>query len=408
VLAELVSFARDRSPWHAERLAGLDPLGLTPEGLHPVPVMTKSDLMANWDRIVTDPRLRLVDAQAHLEALDRGGPLLLGDRYLVMTTGGSTGEPGVFCWAAEEHASWWACMNRWRLAGGGPPPGRLVTIGARSKRHASAAMPALANAIGVPLDQPMSAIVERLNALQPDALFIGAGSMVGPLAEAAAAGDLRINVHSIMTGGDAMAAGAADAAHAVFGVRPVVTYPTTDVGQIAAGVPGEEALYVNDDVLIVEPVDEHDEPAAGGGPAHHLLITSLHQRTLPLIRYRIDDRVTIAPPDLRYPGFSRVTAMDGRSSDLFRYSELIVHPHAVRTVLSRHPRVTDYQVRQTRRGVHIAIVSSEPIDVESLRRAISKALAAAGLRRPEVEVDRVQALPRTPAGKRVLFVPFAP
>jgi hypothetical protein len=74
--------------------------------------------------------------------------------------------------------------------------------------------------------------------------------------------------------------------------------------------------------------------------------------------------------------------------------------------MSRYPSVTDYQVHQTRRGVRVAVVSNESIDVDSLRRALRHALAAAGLRRPDVTVDHVEALPRTRAGKRVLFVPL--
>ena len=56
--------------------------------------MTKDDLMANFDAIVTDDRLSLDVCDAHLETLTEDAYLL--DRYHVVASGGSTGRRGVF------------------------------------------------------------------------------------------------------------------------------------------------------------------------------------------------------------------------------------------------------------------------------------------------------------------------
>jgi phenylacetate-coenzyme A ligase PaaK-like adenylate-forming protein len=403
-LSGLLRFAQDRSPWHAERLAGIDPTAVDPHDLTVLPTMTKAELMEHWDLMVTDPTLTLAAARAHLETVDAGGPLLLDGRYLILTTGGSTGEPGVFAWSAEERAAWTASALRWLLASGIEPPTRPVMIGARSRRHASAALNAFSGRVSVPLDQPIPAMVERLNDLQPDGLF-GAGSILSPLVNAAAAGELRLSLRAILTMGDAMAPGVAERAEAVFGVRPIQSYPTTDVGTIAAGSPGEDAMHVNDDMLIVEPVDQYDRAVQAGEVSHHLLVTSLHQRSLPLIRYRIDDRAAFAPPGSRYPGFNRITSLDGRTDDLFFYGPLTVHPHVFRTVLSRHPEVRDYQVRQTTRGAQISVVSAG-VDVGRMAAEVADALRRAGLADPTVDVDIVEDLPRSAIGKRRLFVPL--
>jgi phenylacetate-coenzyme A ligase PaaK-like adenylate-forming protein len=45
--------------------------------------------------------------------------------------------------------------------------------------------------------------------------------------------------------------------------------------------------------------------------SHHILVTSLHQRAVPMIRYWINDRIRIAPPTGRYPVFTaRVMVVD--------------------------------------------------------------------------------------------------
>ena len=412
-LRQLLGFAQRRSAWHAPRLseAPIDVTTIQTDQLGLLPVMTKRDVMDNWDQLVTDPSLRLDRALAHLEALDAGGPLLLDDSYAVMATGGSTGEPGVFCWSAPELVTWIASNTRWLLAAGGAPPARLVFVGARSRRHASAALPAFVydrplDELLVPLDQPLSSIVERLNALQPDGLLVH-GSTVGLLAEAAAAGSLRIPLTRIVTGGDAVPPGAADAAEAAFGFRPIESYPTTDVGHIATSAP-EGALCVNDDLLIVEPVDEADNPVEYGQCSHHLLVTSLYQKTLPLIRYRVEDRVAFQGPSDAHPAFSRITSIDGRSDDLFQFGRLTVHPHTFRTLLSAHPQISDYQVHQTRRGADVAVATTTAIDLDGLASALTDQLRRAGLPDPIVGVTAVKALPRTKVGKRVLFVPLAP
>ena len=65
-LRALVEVAQRQSPWHRERLGHLNARRLREEDLGHIPVMTKQDLMANFDAIVTDRRLRLDLLESHL------------------------------------------------------------------------------------------------------------------------------------------------------------------------------------------------------------------------------------------------------------------------------------------------------------------------------------------------------
>ena len=62
--------------------------------LHELPVLTKSELMSNFDDLVTDPDVHLAGVHAYLEHL-QGDDLFRG-KYRVTRTAGSTGKPGVF------------------------------------------------------------------------------------------------------------------------------------------------------------------------------------------------------------------------------------------------------------------------------------------------------------------------
>src|SRR3954463_12596505 len=100
-LRALLRTAKARSPWHAERLPGGDVHAGTGADLAAIPTMTKTDVMEHWDEIVTDRRLTLELAEAHLERVASEGPAYLLGECQVVTTGGSSGRRGVFAWDFE-------------------------------------------------------------------------------------------------------------------------------------------------------------------------------------------------------------------------------------------------------------------------------------------------------------------
>jgi phenylacetate-coenzyme A ligase PaaK-like adenylate-forming protein len=404
-LTTVLRHAVTHSRFHRQRLAGLDIESVAPSDLSAVPTMTKGDLMEHWDDVVTDARLTLAAARSHLDRLDAEGFRALAAEYLVLTSGGSTGEPGIFCWSFDEMARFGVSSIRWSAANGLGPPARAAWIAARSPRHPSAVAALITGAELIPVDQPIAAIVEQLNAIQPDAISTVC-SLLPALVEEAHQGRLRVAVERVSVFGDVLDTDAAAAAAEVFGCEPVEGYPTTDVGYVAQQAPGEPGLYLNEDLLLVETVDRAERPVPPGVAADHLLVTSLHQRTMPLIRYRIDDRVVVDPEPGRYAAYRRLASIDGRSDDVFRYADLAVHPHVFRTAIGRHINVRDYEVRQTAHGATVRLVEGRSsVDSDALRREITDALRHAGLIAPNVEVTIVDDLPRTAAGKRRLFIP---
>src|SRR5688500_12705522 len=82
-LRALLRHAKDHSSWHAERLAAIDPETVSGQDLSMIPVMTKADLMENWDQIVTVPELTLAKAEAHVERMMSEGGSVLDGRFAV-------------------------------------------------------------------------------------------------------------------------------------------------------------------------------------------------------------------------------------------------------------------------------------------------------------------------------------
>jgi phenylacetate-CoA ligase len=108
-LQAMLRLATERSAWHRERLADVDPACVSEHDIRELPVMTKDDVMSQFDRIVTDPRVTLTAVESHLASLT-DGPRHLLDRYEAIASGGSTGVRGVFVYDWD---AWVTCYLGW-------------------------------------------------------------------------------------------------------------------------------------------------------------------------------------------------------------------------------------------------------------------------------------------------------
>jgi hypothetical protein len=88
-LRVLLGTALGRSPFHARRLAGIDPDRFELGQLSELPVMSKAQMMDGFDELLTDRRLTRERAERRLAAsAQRAG--LLDDRYVCLASGGSS------------------------------------------------------------------------------------------------------------------------------------------------------------------------------------------------------------------------------------------------------------------------------------------------------------------------------
>jgi phenylacetate-coenzyme A ligase PaaK-like adenylate-forming protein len=164
-------------------------------------------------------------------------------------------------------------------------------------------------------------------------------------------------------------------------------------------------LVFSEDGCIVELVDADDRPVPPGTPSAAVLITSLENRLQPLIRYRLSDSFVAQPPVAGH-GYLRAR-VQGRSDEVLRFGDVLLHPLVVRSVLVHAPEVVDYRVRQTPRGIEVSALAPRGADIQRLRTDLTAAMAGAGLPTPEVTVDLVSDLPRDGAtGKLRRFVPL--
>jgi phenylacetate-CoA ligase len=415
-LRYLVRLAVERSPWHCERLADLDVNSLDETSLRELPTMTKSDLMENFDQIVTDERLSLKLVEAHLQTVSTSGYFL--DGYTAITSGGSSGQRGVFVYDWDGWATYCLGLFRYLLRGKAASPEMasrqvvVATVMAAHFAHATAAIGRTLNSpqlrfLQFPVTQPIEEIVAGLNLAQPDFL-LAYPSALHVLSFEAQAGRLQIAPRVIRCGAEPLLPEIRAAAEQTWGIPVGNVWGTSEGGGTAVPC-GQARSHLSEDLLIVEPVDERGRAVPPGQRSAKVYLTNLYNQALPLIRYEITDEVTILAEPCPCGSAHRCVAdIQGRLDDVFIYHGRRVHPHVFRSALGRHAGVAEYQVRQTEHGARIAVRCGAPVDLQALSKQIADALAKLGVVSPCVEIEAVDRLHRDPGpGKLKRFVPFS-
>jgi phenylacetate-CoA ligase len=410
-LRALLRHAKAHSRFHAERLAGVDAARFELGDLPALPTMTKADMMAGLDDLLTDPRLSRAALERHLAGSTTEATALHGE-YVVLASGGSSGERGVFAYGADAIVDYTLGLTRGGLARllamGPPPPGGvpMAMVAAASPIHATRALPELFSGeplavTSIPVTLPLPEIVARLNRLRP-MLLQGYPSVLSLLATERAAGRLRIAPLAVTGSSEQFLADARARVAAAFGVGVVDQFGSTE-GVLGSSAPDDSAIVLASDLAIVELVDDRNRPVAPGTPSAKALVTNLMNPTQPLIRYELPDRF-VRQPDAAGHGHLRVT-VEGRADDLLRFGEVVVHPLVLRSVLVDTPEVVEYQVTQTRRGAHVAVVAPGGVHEPALAARLADALGGAGVHAAEVTVQSVAAVARHPdTGKTKRFV----
>jgi phenylacetate-CoA ligase len=413
-LRRLVRVARDASPWHRERLAGVDADTLDESDLTAVPVMTKDDLMTHFDDVVTDDRLRLDVVEDHLASLTSDAYLF--DRYHAVASAGSSGTRGVvvYDWDAWATTQWSFQRHSVRGAQSRPAAQRLtsrvVVVAASAPTHISSALPQTFSTGGaaidrIPVGRPTPEIVEGLNTAQPTVL-VGYPSVLHVLAAEARAGRLRISPQLVSAVAEPLLPEIRAALAEAFGAPVVNGYGASEGGGIAMGCGAGPWLHLSDDLVIVEPVDAAGQPGPPGTRADKVYLTNLFNHAVPLIRYEVTDQIELLDDPAPCPcgcTHRRIADPYGRLDDLFTYGAVPVHPHLFRSPLSLRPEIVEYQVRQTPAGATVAVRATGPFDVAALAAEITAALAGVGVPEPRVDVEVTERLPRPASGKLARF-----
>lgn len=307
-LKNIVNFSKQRIPWYTNSFASIgdiDGSESLQDLLQSLPILSRRQAQENFDGLYfKSPENNPAD-------------------YVIQATSGSTGKPvSVMKFAPLYSAEYDALtLAEWQLnkrdtsktlstfrivqteledAPLGPP---LSYIGA-TRVHTSRSI----------LKRTIPELLNELHRLRPDYLFVN-GVVARQLALAQLDSDNEpIKIEQFLTVSDRIDPQLRTLIREVFDGRIIDRYSSEEFGYIALQCPVHDHLHVCSPSLIVEVVDE-DGNACDVGVPGRVLVTSLHNFAMPLIRYDIGDIAEFGEPcdtGLNWPVLNQV---NGRIRD---------------------------------------------------------------------------------------------
>ncbi len=284
LLGRLLADAAAHVPWHREHTApvlrdapGESPLTL----LERVPVLTRTMIQAQQAALVSE----------------RHQP----DGVVDFSTSGSTGTPVTVRWnraanlvqagLVARHYRWFDSDPAAKLAG------LRVVTGSDGVRRGRGWFPGAAAGETADMDAsfPVRKQLEWLLREDPRYLMTYPSNARALLLEARAQGVKPTRLERIHSFGEAMADELPALARSIWNVPVADRYSAREVGLVAIQCPTGDGYHVQAESVLVELLDAHDRPVPEGETGR-VVITNLHNRAMPMIRYAIGDYAAAGPP----------------------------------------------------------------------------------------------------------------
>ncbi len=395
-LAALLRHARDTVPAYARCLAGLpldDPQALTC-AWHELPLLRRPDVQALGDELHS----RAVPA-------DHG-------QLIEYHTSGSTGRPlrGVqtelshfffgalnlreHLWQRRDVGGTFAAIRTevedTRLPGWGRAIEAVFQTG-----------PAVTLPIHTPLDRQLDWLLEQ----NPDYLLTHPSNLRGLLLLAQQHGAKPARLRGLGSFGEQLPDDLRTLCRDVWSLPLADVYSCEEAGYIALQCPQvAEHYHVQAENLLVEVLDTAGRPCAVGATGE-VVLTTLHNFAMPLIRYAIGDFAEVGPPCPCGRGLPVLRRIHGRARNLLRLPDGSRHwPSFPADDWLAIAPVRQFRLRQTAiERIEVDLVTDrplEPAEASALRQMLQGRLGHPF----QIMLQPVADIPRSPGGKFEDFV----
>ena len=300
-LHALVDYAREHSPYLRELYKDI------PEDyeLNDLPVLEKADGLAHYNEWVTDPELTVDTVREYLARDPADNSLLLG-KYTALQTSGSTGNP--LPMVRDMHRNQIHTQLLLQRLMSPVPAGYydhskhkmafIVHLSTSASSYGSYLKTKARhsgyedNITAISILDSAEEMVKRLNDFKPEILVAYPPSLV-MLAEEKAKGNLKIDLGLIVSSAELLTEENYHRIHDVFGCPVLNNYCMTEGGEIAM-THNCPHLHINEDWVIIEPVDENRQPMKDSDEfSSGILVTDLSNFVQPIIRYYVSDSIRV-------------------------------------------------------------------------------------------------------------------
>ena len=361
-LRQLLTAAMHGSAFYRSRLQGVTP-GIS--RLSDLPIVSRSELIANFDNWVTDPELKLAKLQAFTADRRRIGTAYL-DKYVIWESSGTSNQPCIFVQDARamsvydaleavRHGAPRSLQRRFdplllaeKTAFVGAIGGHFASVvSVQRLRQANAWMAQSLRCFSIM--QSTAALVRELNAFAPT-VIVTYPTAAALLAEAAVRGQLRFRPKEVWTGGEKLSAGIRAQVGKALKCEVHNSYGASEFLTIGWEC-SRGRMHANTDWVLLEPVDERGQPTPPGEPSYSTLLTNLANHVQPLIRYDLGDQLIVRHRRCECGSSLPVIEVEGRHDDPLVMAgrdgqPVTLLPLALTTVLEEEAEVYEFQLRQ--------------------------------------------------------------
>ena len=379
--------------------------------LEQLPVITKQELLTNFDDLITvkdisQEQMREFDEQASLEEKTLRG-------YHVVHSSGSTGKPGYFLYDEKawenmligiiRGALWdMNLMKIWNLLRKRP---KVLFIAATDGRYGGAmAVGEGLDGVGakqlqLDINMPTEIWIKKVREFNPN-IIIGYPSAIKILGELVESGKIQADISMLVSCGEPLSPGLRHFFEKVFCKDIINFYGASE--SLALGIENShsDGMILFDDLNIIEALNGK------------LYLTCLYNYAQPLIRYEITDHLVMKT---EYEGpFSKAEILLSRSEDLLWFdladgSKEFLHPLSVEGICVEG--LIDYQFQKTKADSFVMYVQiDEKFDAygvcEKIIDVLRPILEEKGLGSLEYHLQPVhEILPDSKTGKKRLILP---
>ena len=424
-LQRLLMHAATKSEFYHELYKGID---LARCQLRDLPVVTKSAMRGNFDRFVTDKRLKLQEIRNWMQDKRNDRSLYLGE-FIPIYTSGSSGETALIIYNRKALEIVQASLiARSSLSDTKRPLYHMIktlslSLLGKKVRIASISIPRgsvypifnntpslhhlFANVKIISSVDPVHKIVDQLNEFQPDCL-ISYSFLIALLAQEQISGRLNIKFNHPIS----FVAGASEPltehtqklVSMAWNKEIQNIYGTVECYTMATSCQNSGRLHVMSDLCIIENVDHNYNPVPTGHYGEKLLLTNLFNFVQPIIRYEIEDVIGFESRNCEC-GITLpvLLPVKGRSTEFIYFRKPQggyerFHPYHLMVPLFYMNDLSQYQIVQTARNelTFYYVPQKNAVDIEQqVTNTLKEALVREGLERHvDLKLKQVDSIAR--------------
>lgn len=365
----------------------------------------------DWEAFQTLPLLNRKTLQAEFEALKS---TVVPQSHGAVSQGqssGSTGTPVRFLQTAATQLFWNTLTLREHLWHSRDFSGKLTAIRVKVEDEnwpdwgAPAGLvfrtgPGATLNVRTDVEQQLDWLVRE----NPDYLITHASNLA-VLAELTLRRGIRLpKLRQARTYSEALRPDLRETVRAAWGVEIADVYSCEEAGYIALQCPRHEHYHVQSENLLVEILDEAGRPCAPGETGR-VVITTLHNFAMPLIRYELGDYAEVGEPCECGRGLPVLTRILGRRRNMVVLPDGRRHwPSMPSAMWHAVAPIEQFQVAQTGIGsLEVKYVMGRPLSQEEIA-GLEQALAVKLSHAFDIVWQRVDAIERGQGGKYEDFI----